>query len=116
MNCMQPGPKKFAKLGMPSKHWRPHKIRDNMHPIVRLIFEEANFRHLTILDIAKASGVSNTQICDWRDRYPPRLMDLEAVLNALGLKLTVVIASSPTHGWRARSEVANLTASSSRRP
>lgn len=109
-------PKITAKLGQPSKRWRPHKMRDNMHPIVRLIFEEANLRQLTITDIAKASGVSCACICDWRDRWAPRLLDLEAVLNAMGLKLTVITVSSPTHGWRARSEVASLTASLSHHP
>jgi transcriptional regulator with XRE-family HTH domain len=72
----------------------PKRTADGMaiHPIVRWIWDQINFQHASQEDIAKRSGVSSSAMRKWRDGVrSPRLMELEAVVNALGFKIKVVM-------------------------
>lgn len=59
------------------------------HPLVRRLFQELNSQNTTITEIAERAGFRRGTISDWRYRQEPRISDLDAVLNVLGLQLTV---------------------------
>ncbi len=70
----------------------PKKTADGMaiHPIVRWIWDQINFQQASQEDVAKRSGVSSSAMRKWRDGVrSPRLMELEAVVNALGFRIKV---------------------------
>lgn len=60
---------------------------DNAHPFIKFI---ANNNPITYRELAKKSGVTASTMQRWRyHASSPMLMDLEAVLNAMGYKLTI---------------------------
>jgi DNA-binding phage protein len=59
------------------------------HPVVRRVFEEMIAQQIGYADIAARSGVDRNTIRGWRTRQSPSLANAEAVLGALGLRLTV---------------------------
>ena len=59
------------------------------HPLVRRLFQELNLQQTTITEVADRAGFRRGTISDWRYRQEPRVSDLDAVLNVLGLELTV---------------------------
>jgi predicted transcriptional regulator len=64
-----------------------------VHPIVHWIWDQINFQHASQEDIADRSGVASSTIRKWRNGVrSPRVMELEAVVNALGFKIKVVVA------------------------
>jgi hypothetical protein len=64
-------------------------IPANCHPIVRRLFSEANARNLSARGISVLAGMGRNTIADWGTRKAPSLPNLEAALNALGLRLYV---------------------------
>ena len=67
----------FRKVGVPT----------NVHPLVRRLFEEMNYQRIGVLDLAERSGVNKNTIKDWKNRSMPRLDNIDACYNVLGLKL-----------------------------
>ena len=59
------------------------------HPLVRELFEAMNDKKMLISDVAQISGVSKKAISDWRYKRAPGVVNLEAVLNALDLRLAI---------------------------
>lgn len=71
--------------------WRkPLPIPRHAHPFVRRVYREMNDQKVTMLEVAAISGLRRQTIWDWANRHPPRVDQLEAALNALGLRLQVV--------------------------
>jgi DNA-binding phage protein len=64
-------------------------IPRHTHPLVRRLFQELNRQKTTITEIADRAGFRRGTISDWRYRSEPRVSDLDAALNVLGLELTV---------------------------
>jgi transcriptional regulator with XRE-family HTH domain len=61
-----------------------------VHPLVRWMWKQMNKQLASQEDVAKRSGVSSSAMRKWRVGVrSPRVMELEAVINALGYKLTV---------------------------
>jgi transcriptional regulator with XRE-family HTH domain len=61
-----------------------------VHPLVRWMWKQMNKQLASQEDVAKRSGVSSSAMRKWRVGVrSPRIMELEAVINALGYKLTV---------------------------
>jgi transcriptional regulator with XRE-family HTH domain len=61
-----------------------------IHPLVRWVWSQMNRQRASQEDIAKRSGVASSTMRKWRVGVrSPRVMELEAVINALGYKLTV---------------------------
>jgi uncharacterized protein (DUF433 family) len=65
-----------------------HRVPQNRGAVIKLIFEEANRQRMSIQALGKRSGITGAAIGDWKNRHNPRLIDVEAVLGALGIKLT----------------------------
>lgn len=64
-------------------------IPAHAHPLIRRLFVELNAQHTTVTEVAERSGLRRATISDWRYRQEPRVSDLDAVLNVLGLELAV---------------------------
>lgn len=67
-------------------------VPEHAHPIVRRLIQEANAQQTTLTEVAKRAGVRRCSIMQWGRRHHPRLDQIEAALNVLGLDLRV--------GWR----------------
>lgn len=70
--------------------WRkPLLIPKHAHPFVRHLYREMNAQRVTMLEVAEISGLRRQTIWDWANRHPPRVDQMEAALNAVGLRLAV---------------------------
>lgn len=70
---------------------RFHKVRvpENVHPLVRNLFEEMNRQRIGMLDMAERTGVGQSTMKHWRLMCSPSLANLEACYNVLGYKLSI---------------------------
>jgi hypothetical protein len=71
--------------------FRSHTVPDHVHPLVKRLFEEMNAKEMTLGALEEKSGVSQHCFHNWRKRTSPRIGDLEACFNALGLRLEPVV-------------------------
>lgn len=61
-----------------------------IHPLVRWIWLEINRQRASQEDVAARSGVASSTMRKWRTGVrSPRVLELEAVINTLGYKLTI---------------------------
>jgi transcriptional regulator with XRE-family HTH domain len=61
-----------------------------VHPLVYWIWSEMNKQRASQEDVATRSGVASSTMRKWRVGVrSPRIMELEAVINALGYQLAV---------------------------
>ncbi len=72
-----------------ARHRGKLTLTDGMHPLTRRLFEEVNDQCATIDEIAKRSGVNRHTFSRWRWKTHPRLDNLQAALNVLGLELVI---------------------------
>lgn len=70
-------------------------IPRHIHPLVRSLFAEMNAQQTTLTEVADRAGIRRGTISDWRYRYTPRVSDLDAALNVLGLELYVRRRKNP---------------------
>lgn len=81
------GPGSGNRLGT---RWRGKlPIPSHTHPLVRRLFDEMNRQKTTVTEVAERAGFRRGTISEWRYRYSPRVCDLDAALNVLGLELSV---------------------------
>ena len=57
------------------------------HPLVRNLYEQMHYQRVTDADMAERTGVNVNTMKDWRTRTTPRITDLEACFNVLGMTL-----------------------------
>lgn len=66
------------------------------HPLVRQLVHEMRAKDMTLLDLSVTSGVGVNTIYKWYGKgNQPSVANLEACLNAVGLRLTVEPVSVP---------------------
>lgn len=70
-------------------HFIPHEIPPGCHPVVRRLFEEMNQRRMTMKEVASKSGVPVPTISQWRRLHNPHLVNIEAALNTVGLRIRI---------------------------
>lgn len=58
------------------------------HPLVRRLFEEMNHQQIGVMDLCERAGLACSTMKGWRTRHCPRIVELEACYNVLGLELT----------------------------
>lgn len=69
---------------------RPPADDSFVHPFVRKIWVEINTQCTSQEDVAARAGVSSSAMRKWRRGInSPKLIDIEAVLNALGYKIVL---------------------------
>lgn len=64
-------------------------VPPNVHPIIKVMFEQANEQQASWKVIADRAGVDESAIAKWGVSRSPRLANIEAVLNVLGYTITV---------------------------
>lgn len=69
--------------------FRRLKIPTNTHPLVIQLFEKMNQEQIGLIEMAERSGINKNTINDWKHRCMPRLDNIDACYNVLGLKLEV---------------------------
>ena len=69
--------------------FRPHSPAERAHPLVRRLFTEMNEQQCSQQTLSERSGINKNTFRSWRTKAVPRLDDLEACLNVLGLELTI---------------------------
>lgn len=69
--------------------FRPHSPAERAHPLVRRLFAEMNEQQCSQQTLSERSGINKNTFRSWRTKAVPRLDDLEACLNVLGLELTI---------------------------
>jgi hypothetical protein len=75
------------------RRWRGrHLVPQHAHPLVRRMIELINQDGCTLEELASRSGVDSQTVNSWRSRKSPQLVTFEAMLNALGYRLTIVAA------------------------
>ncbi len=62
---------------------------NNAHHLVKTLFTEMLRQRIGIADMAQRTGLSPATISRWRTHHQPNLLQIEACLNALGLRLYV---------------------------
>ncbi len=81
--------RQYQQSRVPAKKKDP---LDNMgvHPMIRWIWSEMNRQCASQEDVAKRAGVSSSAMRKWRNGVrSPRLVEIEAVVNALGGTLKI---------------------------
>jgi DNA-binding phage protein len=76
-----PHMRRFRRIPIP---WRAH-------PLVRRLYAEMNHQQIGVTDMAERTGISRHTFKGWRTRHCPRVAELEACYNVLGMKLTVKV-------------------------
>lgn len=70
-------------------------IPKHAHPLVRRLFEEANRQQTTLTEISERAGLRRGTMGQWGRKHNPRIDQLEAALNVLGLRLVVAEDDRP---------------------
>lgn len=80
---------------MSMDRFRPHSPAERAHPLVRRLFAEMNEQQCSQQTMSERSGINKNTFRSWRTKAVPRLDDLEACLNVLGLELTIQPTKEP---------------------
>lgn len=73
------------------RRWRGKlAIPAHAHPIVCRLYAEANAQMTTLTEIADRAGLRRCTVGQWGRRNHPRIDQIEAALNALGMRLVIV--------------------------
>ena len=70
--------------------WRGKLQVPRCHPAVQRLIREANEQMTTLTEIAERAGIRRCSLNQWGKKTHPRVDDLEAALNVLGLETKVV--------------------------
>ena len=71
------------------KKFRPLPVPENVHPLVKRLFSEMNEQQCNYEDLVARAGISRYTLSDWRHRTIPNVVNLDAALGALGLRLVI---------------------------
>jgi DNA-binding phage protein len=82
---IKPGSKKIG-----ARRFGPLPLADGVSPAVRALFDKAWEERFNITHLARKSGASRENIYRWAKGHAPRLHDLEAAADVLGLKVILV--------------------------
>lgn len=69
--------------------FRSLAVPENVHPLVKRLFEEMNREQIGILDMSKRSGVNKNTLNDWKRRSAPQIQNLDACFAVLGMEISV---------------------------
>lgn len=61
----------------------------NSSPFLKFLFAQMEAMGITDRELANRTGICEATIRGWRTRTTPRLMDMEAALNAIGFELKI---------------------------
>ena len=68
---------------------RPVTVPKAATPLIQRLFAIMHEERIGYSDLAERSGLAHGTLCSWRRRNVPRVIDLDAALNALGYELVI---------------------------
>lgn len=68
-----------------------YTIPKRAHPIVQFIYKQIIQQQTTLSELEEKSGVNRNTIHSWRHRCIPSITNIDAVLGALGYKLSTKV-------------------------
>lgn len=73
------------------RQFRPSQVKapPTAHPLVKRLFAEMELQQVGVADLAERAGVARETLSAWRHRQSPSLVNMEACLNVLGLRLRI---------------------------
>jgi transcriptional regulator with XRE-family HTH domain len=66
-----------------------HNSKKNPTPYLKFLFAQMEADGVSQEELARRTGISASTIRGWKTRSTPRLMDMEAALNAVGHELII---------------------------
>jgi hypothetical protein len=63
----------------------------NSSPFLKFLFSQMQEMGVSEAELARRTGICEATIRGWRTRTTPRLMDMEAALNAIGFELKISV-------------------------
>lgn len=83
-------PRKRRKLAPDKSFGRKRTLADNVHPIVKVIFDEMEASRISTRRIGEITGYHSATIRRWYQGQPAMLFGVSDVLDALGYDLVAV--------------------------
>lgn len=65
------------------------RLVTNSSPFLKFLFAQMEATGTTDRELSNKTGICEATIRGWRTRTTPRLMDMEAALNAIGFELKI---------------------------
>jgi hypothetical protein len=65
-------------------------VPTHAHPIVRDLVRAMNVRGVSFETLSELAGVNDRTMSGWRKKHIPRLDNIEAALNGVGLRLAIL--------------------------
>jgi DNA-binding phage protein len=72
------------------RRFRRLKIPEHAHPLVRHLFMAMNHERIGLMDVAERAGIARNTLQGWCAKHNPRVGDLDACFNVLGMELRPV--------------------------
>ena len=69
------------------RRFRALKTPHHAHPLVRALFKEMNHQRIGVTDVSERAGIARNTFQGWCKKHNPRVGDLEACFNVLGMEL-----------------------------
>lgn len=82
--------KKYQPVAVDSRVGHRVQLEPGVNPLVREFFRHMKDRRIRCKDLAELSGINGCTLANWRKRKMPNVSNLEAALNAMGLRLAIV--------------------------
>lgn len=80
-----------ASVALGACRWRGNlPVPTHSHWAVRRLVEALNEQQTTMKEACARAGIARTSIWKWANEYHPRIDEIEAALNAVGLTFKVV--------------------------
>ena len=71
-------------------HGKKVTIPEGVHPFVKFVFASMRDQRLGYGVVQEKAGVHRGLLSNWRTKYTPNIVNLEAILNVLGYKLAIL--------------------------
>ncbi len=65
------------------------RVPEHAHPLVRFVYSEAIRQQISLNALSRRAGLTPCAVSQWGRTVTPQVVNLEAVLNALGFELSI---------------------------
>lgn len=89
-NTPLPPPRVKDRVNYRIERFQPHALKPVGHPFVAILFKEMNVQQCSYRMMGERSGVNKFTLSNWRT-HCPKVSDLEACFNVLGMSMYPMI-------------------------